>query len=133
MFSRFLNFLCCVTVVFIAQLFFSASLLANLGNVPLSLRSDFEDLSNVHAGLIRSLLHDCKKRGCSGIVMFFTLTLVYNLGTSFTGTSDSVPFLCVVDAILFCESSSFSFSCLDCLKRVSRFFFLVTNMKGFCF
>ena len=61
---------------------------------------------------------------------FFALRLGYKLETSFTGTSDSFPFLCVVDATLFSESPGFSFSGPDYLKRVSSFFFLVTVMKA---
>ena len=75
-------------------------------------------------------LYDCNDTGCSGIVRFFALRVGCNLETTSTGTSDSFPFLCVVDATLFSESSGFSFSCLVCLKRVSSFFFLVTVMKG---
>ena len=72
-----------------AQVFFGAGLLDILGKVPLSLRSDFEDFFDVHAGVICSLLHDCNETCRSRIVRFFALTLGYNLGTSFIGTSDS--------------------------------------------
>ena len=75
-------------------------------------------------------LYDCNDTSCSGNVRFFILKLENNLDTSFTGTSDSFPFLCVVDATLFSESLGFSFSSLDCLKRVSSLFFLVTVMNG---
>ena len=53
---------------------------------------------------------------------FFALRLGYKLETSLTRTSDSFPFLRVVDATLFSESPGFSFSGPDCLKRVSSFF-----------
>ena len=46
-------------------------------------------------------LKDCNDTGRSEIVRFSGLILGYKLVPSFTGTSDSFPFLCVVDAIFF--------------------------------
>ena len=66
-------------------------------------------------------LHDCNDTGCSGRVG-------YNLETASSGTSDSFPFLDVVDATLFLNHRGFL--SLDCLKGVSSIFFLVTVIKG---
>ena len=72
-----------------AQNFFGAGWFDNLGKVLSSLRSDIEDFCDVHGGVICSLLHDCNETGSRRIVRFFALTLGYNLGTSFIGTSES--------------------------------------------
>ena len=59
--SRDFGNFCVVSVLFSGtQLFFFAGLLGNLGKVPLSLRSDFDDFYDVYAGGICSPLHICK-------------------------------------------------------------------------